>query len=110
MARDLARGEVRLYHFPPPDKRRPVVILTRSSALRFLNRVTIAPITSTIRSIPTEIVLGEEDGMKGPCAINLDHLITVPRENLGRLVATLPPSRTAEICRAIAFALECRFQ
>jgi len=53
----MRRGEVRWHAFAKPDKRRPVVILTRDSALDFLGEVTIAPITSTIREIPTEVVL-----------------------------------------------------
>jgi mRNA interferase MazF len=59
----MERGEIRWIELPPPDKRRPVVILTRNSAIRFLNTVTIAPITSTIRGIPTEVVLDEKDGL-----------------------------------------------
>ena len=62
----MKRGEVRWYEFQPPDKRRPVLVLTRDSALAVLHDVTIAPITSTIRSIPSEILLGTEDGMSEP--------------------------------------------
>lgn len=109
MAGDLARGEVRMFRFPPPDKQRPVLLLTRASALHFLNRVTVAPITSTIRGSPTEVVLGIEDGMKHPCAVNLDHVITVPRAGLGRLVGHVSPIRLAEVCRALAFAVGCRW-
>jgi mRNA interferase MazF len=81
-------------------------VLTRNSALRFLSYCTVAPITSTIRGIPTEIVLNEEDGMKRRCAVNLDHVITIPRARLGRRVSILRTSRLEEIARAIAFALE----
>jgi mRNA interferase MazF len=81
-------------------------VLTRSSALRFLNQVTVAPITSTIREIPSEIVLDENDGMKRRCAVNLDHLITIPRARLGRRVAVIGSARLEEVARAIAFALE----
>lgn len=106
MAGGVRRGDVRLYRFPSPDKERPVVVLTRTSALRYLTYVTIAPITSTIRGIPTEVVLDEDDGMKKRCAVNLDHIITVPRARLGRLVTTLSALRLSAITRAIAFALE----
>ena len=98
-----------MFRFPPPDKQRPVLLLTRASALDFLNRVTVAPITSTIRGSPTEVVLGIEDGMKHPCAVNLDHVITVPRAGLGRLVGHVSPIRLAEVCRALAFAVGCRW-
>jgi mRNA interferase MazF len=54
----LRRGEIRWYRFSRPDKKRPVVILTRDSVLEYLGEVTIAPITSTIRDIPSEVALG----------------------------------------------------
>ena len=106
MAGEVRRGDVRLYRFPAPDKERPVVVLTRSTALSFLTYVTIAPITSTIRDIPTEVVLDVSDGMKHRCAINLDHLITVPRGRLGRRVASVSEHRLVEVAHAIVFALE----
>ncbi|MDE3035942.1 MAG: type II toxin-antitoxin system PemK/MazF family toxin, partial [Nitrospirota bacterium] len=59
----MRRGEVRWYKFSHPDKRRPVVILTRDSALAFLGEVTVAPVTGTIRDIPSEVPLGKTDGM-----------------------------------------------
>ena len=64
----MRRGEVRWYRFARPDKKRPVVILTRDSALEFLGEVTVAPVTSRIREIPTEVVLGIRDGMPRDCA------------------------------------------
>ena len=107
MAGEVARGDVRMVRFPPPDKQRPVVVLTRTSAIRFLNRVTVAPITSTIRAIPTEVVLAETDGMRKRCAVNLDHVVTIPKAALGRRVSGLAPERLLEICRALEFALGC---
>src|SRR5207249_7794042 len=71
VAARIARGDVRLYQFAPPDKNRPAVVLTRDSAIAYLSTVTVAPITSTIRGVPSEVVLNEEDGMKAPCAVNL---------------------------------------
>ena len=106
MAGEVRRGEVRLYRFPTPDKERPVVVLTRTSALRYLTYVTIAPITSTIRDIPSEVVIDETDGMKRRCAVNLDHVITVPRGKLGRRIVTLSRARLGHIAQAIVFALE----
>ena len=67
MAGKIARGDVRLYGFAPTDKKRPVVVLTRDSALAYLSTVTVAPITSTIRGVPSEVVLNEDDGMKRCC-------------------------------------------
>lgn len=101
----MRRGEVRWYRFTRPDKRRPVLVLTRDSALAFLGEVTIAPITSTIRDIPSEVVLTPADGMPRECAVNLDHLQTVPRARVGGLIATLSSSRMAEVRAGVAFAL-----
>ncbi|MFZ0964560.1 MAG: type II toxin-antitoxin system PemK/MazF family toxin [Terriglobia bacterium] len=107
MAGAITRGEVRLYQFPRPDKRRPVVVLTRESALAYLSAVTVAPITSTLRGVPSEVRLTEADGMKGACAVNLHNVVTVSKANLGRRVATLSPERMKEICAALGFSLGC---
>ncbi len=63
----IARGDVRLYEFASPDEKRPALVLTRNSAIAYLSTVTVAPVTSTIRGVPSEVVLNEEDGMKSPC-------------------------------------------
>lgn len=105
MARLIARGQVRWYRFERPDKKRPVLVLTRDSALRFLNEVTVAPITTMIRDIPTEVELGPADGMPRHCAVNLDHVQTVAQSRLGAVVTTLPVERMAEVGEALRFAL-----
>jgi mRNA interferase MazF len=107
MAGGLVRGEVRLCRFPSPDKQRPVVVLTRNSMLRQLNKVTVAPVTSTIRGVSAEVLLTEDDGMKGPCVVNLHNISTVPQQQLGKLVAQLSSRRIAEICAALRFSLGC---
>ncbi|KAA6463005.1 type II toxin-antitoxin system PemK/MazF family toxin [Acidobacteria bacterium AB60] len=107
MAARIARGDVRLYHFAPPDKSRPVVVLTRNSALGYLGTVTVAPVTSTIRGVPSEVPLNEEDGMKSPCAVNLHNPVTVTQERLGRRVAQLSPLRMQQVCAALRFCLGC---
>ena len=104
MAR-LRRGEVRWYRFSRPDKRRPVVILTRDSILEYLGETTIAPITRTVRDIPSEVPLGPDDGLPEPCAVSLDHVQTVARGRLGALITTLPSRRMAKIRDALLFAL-----
>jgi mRNA interferase MazF len=101
----MNRGEVRAYRFAAPDKRRPVVVVTRQSALRFLQRVTVAPITTNIRDIPTEVLLGPEDGMRELCVINVDNLQTVSRDGLGPVVATIGGAKLKAVEDAIAFAL-----
>lgn len=101
----MNRGDVCWYTFKVPDKRRPVLVLTRDSAIAILNTVTIAPITSTIRSIPTEVVLTEEDGLPATCAANFDNLQTVPKGNIGNRITQLTARRMKEVAAAIAFAL-----
>jgi mRNA interferase MazF len=103
----IARGEIRLCALPRPDKRRPVIVLTRDSVIPYLSAVTVAPITSTIRGVASEVQLSEADGLKGPCAVNLHNVVTVPKDWLGRRVATLSPERLEEICGALGFALGC---
>jgi mRNA interferase MazF len=101
----MKRGEVRWYEFQPPDKRRPVLVLTRDSAIPVLREITVAPITSTIRGIPSEVILGTDDGMPQPCAANLDHLQTVPKHKIGRLIASLSSDKLRQIGPALSFAL-----
>lgn len=101
----MRRGEVRWYRFGRPDKKRPVLILTRQSALGFLGEVTVAPITSTVREIPSEVALTKADGMSHDCAINLDHVQTVSMARVGQLIATLSSSRLTEVRSALLFAL-----
>ena len=107
MAGRIARGDVRLYQFAPPDKKRPVVVLTRDSAIAYLSTVTVAPITSTIRGIPSEVILNEDDGMKGSCAVNLHNAVTVSQGRLGKRVAHLSVARLHELCEAVQFSLGC---
>jgi mRNA interferase MazF len=107
MAEAVERGDVRLYRFAPPDKERPVVVLTRHSSIQRLSNVTVAPITSTIRGVPSEVALDEEDGMKMPCVVNLHNVVTLARRGLGRRVARLGPERMDEVCEAVRFALGC---
>ena len=101
----MKRGEIRWYRFAPPDKRRPVVVLTRDSILEYLGEVTVAPVTRTVRDVPSEVVLGPDDGMPQVCAINLDHVQTVSKNRLGGIIATLPASRLGEVRDALLFAL-----
>ncbi len=107
MAGAIARGDIRLYRFPRPDKQRPVVVLTREGAIEYLSSVTVAPVTSTIRGVPSEVRLTEADGMKSPCAVNLHNVVTVSKSHLGRRLAVLSPERLREVCTALAFAVGC---
>jgi mRNA interferase MazF len=82
-----------------------VLILSRDSAIAVLNSVTVAPITSAIRSIPTEVVLTEEDGLPDICAANFDNLQTVPKGNIGDRISHLTTRKMKEAALAVSFAL-----
>ena len=102
----MMRGEVRWYTFRAPDKRRPVLILTRTAALTFLTGITVAPLTTVIREIPTEVLLTpQEDGVIEPCVVNLDNLQTIQKEQVGRLITTLSALRMTDVEQALCFAL-----
>ena len=101
----MRRGEIRWYTFKAPDKRRPVLLLTRNSAVGFLNALTVAPITTTVRDIPSEVLLTPEDGLLTDCAANLDNIQTVPKQRLGSVISYLSSEKMEEANQAIAFAL-----
>jgi mRNA interferase MazF len=100
----IRQGDIRWYTFRHPDKTRPVLILTRNSIIVALNEVTIAPITSTIRDIPTEVFLSEHEGMSGQCAINCDHLQTVSKAKIGKLITKLEKIKMEAVKEALLFA------
>ena len=107
MAGKLNRGDVCLCKFAPPDKQRPVLILTRDSSIGYLATVTVVPITSTVRDVPSEVVLDVDDGMRGRCAVNLHNVVTVRQQRMGRRVAHLSAERMQEVCSALRFSLSC---
>jgi len=102
----MKRGEIRWYKFKAPDKKRPVVILTRDSILEYLGEATVAPVTTTIRDIPSEVLLTKDDGLPADCVINFDHIQTVSKSKLGALITTLPDIKLPDVRRAIMFALD----
>ena len=107
MARTLVRGDIHLFPFERPDKRRPVVILTLGDVVNQLTSVTVAPISSSIRNATSEVRLDIDDGMKGPCVVKLHNLMTVEQSKLGPRVTSLSSNRMKEICVALRFALDC---
>jgi mRNA interferase MazF len=100
----MKHGDVYWHTFRTPDKRRPVVVLTRSSAIPFLTGVTVAPITSTIRGLPTEVVLSPADGLETDCVVNLDSIQTVQKSNIGPYLTSLSAELMAEVRDAVDFA------
>ena len=107
LARRLSRGDVHLCRFAPPGKQRPVLILTRGGVIGHLSTETVAPITSTVRDVPSEVILDVDDGMKGRCAVNLHNVITVSQERIANRVASLSEGRMHEVCVALRFSLGC---
>ncbi|WP_194165294.1 type II toxin-antitoxin system PemK/MazF family toxin [Deinococcus terrestris] len=88
------------------DKRRPVVILTRDALIPHLSNVTVAPLTTRVRGIASQVVLDTFDGVPERCAISLDNLQTIPKDDLGDFISSLAPFRLKEMQRAAIFALE----
>jgi mRNA interferase MazF len=97
-----------LYTFRKPDKRRPVVVLTRPEVIGLLHTVTVAPITSTIHGAPSEVIVGTAEGLKHDSAVNLDHVQTVEQSRLHSFLGTLGTAKLHEVCRALGIALGCR--
>jgi mRNA interferase MazF len=108
MAERLNWGEIWLHEFSKPDKRRPVLILTRPNAIRFLNTVTVASITSTIRGIASEVQVGVEEGLKQDCVVNLHNVQTVQQSDLRTFIGTVSRAKMAQVCRALFIATGCR--
>lgn len=107
MASRVNRGEIWLYTFTAPDKRRPVPVLSRQKAISLLRTVLVAPITSAIHGAPSEVLVGLGEGLKHESAINLDQVQTVDQRRLHHFVGTVSPEKMAAVCRALQIATGC---
>ena len=107
MAEEVSRGQIWLLQLPHPDKRRPVLVLTRQALIPLLNTATVAAITSTLRGSPTEVELDLAEGLKQRSCVNLCNLFTVRRNDLKVFVGTVAPAKMREVCRALAIATGC---
>lgn len=103
----MSRGDVWLYTFKPPDTRRPVLVLSRPEVIGLLHTVIVAPITSTIRGAPSEVVVGIEEGLKARSAVNLDHIQTVEQRRLQQRLGSVGPEKMSAVSRALAIATGC---
>ena len=103
----VRRGEIWQYRFKSPDKRRPVLILTRQEVLPLLHTAMVAPVTSMIRGLPSEVAVGVDEGLKHPSAVNLDHIQTVEQRLLHDFVGSLSETKMRAVCRALARATGC---
>jgi mRNA interferase MazF len=107
VAREVRRGEIWRYRFRPPDKTRPVVVLSRPDVIGLLHTVMVAPVTSSIRGAPSEVAIGVREGLKHPSAVNLDHVQTVEKARLSGFVGSLAPETMRDVCHALAVAVGC---
>lgn len=107
MASRVNRGEIWLYRFDSPDKRRPVLVLSRQKAISLLRTVLVAPITSSIHGAPSEVEVGVEEGLKHPSAINLDQVQTVDQRRLHHFVGSIGREKMTAVCRALMVAAGC---
>ena len=102
----MRQYEIRWANLPEPVGRRPVLLLTRSSAYAYLNKVIVAEVTTTVRAIPQEVLLGRKEGLKQPCVANCDNVHVVAKKLLGDRIGTLAAAREEEVKRALGYALD----
>jgi mRNA interferase MazF len=102
------RGEIRWYTFRMPDKRRPVMVLSRTEVLEHLSEVIVVPVTRTIRGLATEVVLTQDDGMPVTCALNFDHVALAQKDRIGAILTTFAEPRWPEVRSALLTA--CGFE
>ncbi|MDN5869643.1 MAG: type II toxin-antitoxin system PemK/MazF family toxin [Nitrococcus sp.] len=107
MANRIRHGQIWMYAFSRPDKRRPIVVLTRHEVIDLLQTVMVAPVTSTIRGAPSEVIVGIDEGLKRDSAINLDHIQTVDKTRLTRFIGKVGAEKMSAVCRALAIATGC---
>jgi len=98
--------EIRWVRLPPPIGRRPVLLLTRTSAFGYLNKITVAEVTSTIRDIPQEVPVGPGEGLKQRSVANLDNIHVVPKTAIGERIGQIGQARAREVKRALGYALD----
>ncbi len=100
-----AQGEV--WWAEAEDKRRPVLVVTRSEAAQVLTWLVVAPVTRTVRDIPTEVALGPEEGLPESCAAAFDTLQPIRRSFLTQRAGRLDDARRTELCRALSAFADC---
>lgn len=103
----MTRGEIWMYQFGAPDKRRPIVILTRTGAIGLLHSVIVSAVSRTVRGIPSEVHVGPENGLKHDSVVNLDQVFTVAKRDIVQFVGTLNDKQLQQVCKALAVAVDC---
>lgn len=104
----MTRGDVWWAELPPPSGRRPVVLLSRNETYAVRRLLTVAPVTTRVRGIRSEVPLGPADGLPRPCAANLDTITTIPKSMLSAWLAHLSEAKLREVDDAVHFALGLR--
>lgn len=107
MARGVTRGDIWLYAFANLDKKRPVLVISRQGVIPLLRTVMVAPITSAIHGVPSEVLVGTEHGLKHESAVNLDHVQTVDQSRLTQFIGHVGDEVMVEVCQALAAATGC---
>ena len=105
--RRIRRGDVRSYSRDAGDGGRLVVVLARNGAIPFLRGIMVAPVTTVIRGLPSEVALGKDFGLEAPAAVNLDAVMTVSRFRLGEAVGRLGDEELEKVCAALQVAIGC---
>lgn len=100
----MKRGEVRWYTFKAPDKKRPILILSRDEVVEQLNEIVVVPVTRTIRGLATEVVLTQDDGMPVTSALNFDHVSLAQRDRIGAVLRVLSETRWPDVRGALLVA------
>ena len=101
----MRRGEIWWVELEPPAGRRPVLLLSRNEAYSVRSLIIVAPVTTRIRQIPSEVPLGIDDGMPQDCVANMDTITTIPKDYLQSRLTTLSNKKLKETESAIRFAL-----
>ncbi len=104
----MQRGEVWWANLRAPNRGRPVLLLSRNSVYAVRAKITVAPITRTVRSINSEVLLGQEEGMLDKCVVSLDDIQDIPKSALTEHITTLSEEKMAEVTKAVGFALDIR--
>jgi mRNA interferase MazF len=102
----MTQFDIMWANLPAPIGRRPVLLLTRTPAYAYLNKILIAEVTSTVRNIPQEVSLGTPEGLSGDSVVNLDNIHVIPKALLGEWIGSIPLARQREVKRALGYVLD----
>jgi mRNA interferase MazF len=101
----MTQYEIRWANLPAPIGRRPVLLLSRTPAYAYLNKVIVGEVTSTVRGIPEEVTLGRAEGLARPSVINMDNVYVIAKSRIGDRLGALAPDRERDVKRALGYAL-----